>query len=169
MRLIYGEHSACVFIPQWQDEKVHKHRYPIRPGSYRPLTYEGGWSVYVCVCNSIWSLTWMPLSVSPLSALHLARGYEPETSLEPHPTPSPRNPSHPPHSYQKRRNRQKMGKRECVLKKQGIKQTYKMKAHMAPRPGPAMRSVDIWGLAQTSVELFGDILWWNTGISLTSE
>jgi len=42
----------------------------------------------------------MPLSVSPLSALHPAHEYEPETSSEPHPTPSQRNPSHPPHSYQ---------------------------------------------------------------------
>lgn len=72
---------------------------------------------FMCVCNSVWSLTWMPLSVSPLSALRLAHGYEPETSSEPHPTPSPRNPFHPPHSYQKAGTDRKWKRaRECVRK-----------------------------------------------------
>lgn len=87
-------------------KKIHKHRYPITLCSYLPLTHEGSYNICVCVreCNSVWSLTWMPLSVSPLSALHPGHGYEPETSSEPHPTPFQRNPSHPPHSYRTNRN-----------------------------------------------------------------
>ncbi len=145
MGLIYGKHSAGIFILQRRDEKVHKHRYPISPCSYLPLHIwrwlESHLNASISLstfcaspCTRIWAWNFLKASSNSI----------PEKSIS------------STTQLSKRRNRQKMKEGERVCKKNKV----------LSRPirwkltWPALRSKDIWGLAQTFVEQFGDILWY---------